>query len=101
MIMSNFKEEKRIAIKKYVKEMFDLYAPDYLKALSKDEINHILEIGESILLTKFKIGPYGGSFVHSILNNDLLRTHSSADLTIEKAIPFYCNVILTTYDVPS
>lgn len=49
----------------------------------------IINIGTSILCTKWKIAYSGGSFVQAIVNNDLTGAISSADSTNIRALKFY------------
>ena len=44
--------------------------------LNNDDKEHVINIGTSILCTKWKIGYPGGSFVQAIVNNDLMETFS-------------------------
>lgn len=54
---------------------------------------HIIQIGTSILCTKWGIGYPGGSFVQAVVDNDLMSAVSKADNTNVKMLPFYCKLI--------
>ena len=61
--------------------------------LFANEQNHIIEIGTSILCTKWKIGYEGGSFVQSFVNNDLMGAISRADSTTYKGFKFFASLM--------
>lgn len=60
----------------------------------KTEVNwnsdHIINIGTSIMCTKWGIGYEGGSFVQAVVDNNLSQAVSRADSTNLKALKFYC-----------
>ena len=55
--------------------------------------NHIIEIGTSILCTKWSIGYRGGGFVQAVIDNDLQRAFANADSTNVRALKFYCQLM--------
>lgn len=57
-------------------------------ALTAEEMDHIINVGVSVLQTRDG-GIRGGSFVQSIVHNDLSGSHTRADSTNRKVIPFY------------
>ena len=61
-----------------------------------EERDHVINIGTSILCTKWNVGYPGGGFVQAVVNNDLMQSFSKADHINSKAIKFYCSLI---YDV--
>jgi hypothetical protein len=61
--------------------------------LFADEQNHIIEIGTSILCTKWEIGYAGGGFVHAFVNNDLMGALGSADGTTIKGFKFFASLV--------
>jgi hypothetical protein len=61
--------------------------------LFADEQNHIIEIGTSILCTKWKVGFEGGGFVKSFVNNDLIGAIGRADSTTYKGFKFFASLI--------
>jgi hypothetical protein len=79
-------------IKSQVQAYFDknahLYVTDF-NSMSEEDKNHIVNIGTSIIYTRHNIGYAGGSFVQSVVANDLRATFANADGTNIKAIRFY------------
>ncbi len=74
-----------------IKAKLDKYVKDYLVGNSDfidmfgtmvdvDDVNHVIDIGSSILMTKFpELGGYkGGSFVQAVVDNDLERAFGGA-----------------------
>jgi hypothetical protein len=84
--------QKQDRIKDLVSEYFNknahLYVIDFDK-MSNEDRYHIINIGTSIICTRMEIGFPGGSFVQSVVDNDLSRTFANADGTNLKAIRFY------------
>ena len=82
--------------KEIVKEIVTKYFLENAEHLisNKDVVNwemdHIVNIGTSILCTKWGIGPTGGGFVEAVVENNLSRAISNADLTNQHALRFYC-----------
>lgn len=68
----------------------------YMPSLSEDQKNHVIQIGTSILCTKWGIGYEGGGFVQAVVNNDLMGAVGKADGTNVKMLPFYCKLIYNT-----
>jgi hypothetical protein len=60
---------------------------------SEDERDHIINIGTSILCTKWGIGYEGGSFVQAVVDNKLMEAVGRADSINVKMLPFYCKLI--------
>jgi hypothetical protein len=60
-----------------------------ISGLNAEEQNHIINIGTSILCTKWGVGYEGGSFVQSFVNNDLLGAIGRADETSYKGFKFF------------
>ena len=79
-------------IKTQVQAYFDknaaFYIP-YFALLCEEDKNHIVNIGTSIIGTRHNVGYPGGSFVQSIVNNDLQGTFATADDININAIRFY------------
>ena len=61
--------------------------------LNNDDKEHVVNIGTSILCTKWNIGYPGGSFAQAVVNNDLMETFSRADDVNSKVIKFYVHLI--------
>lgn len=55
--------------------------------------NHIVEIGTSIMCTKWQIGYEGGGFVQAVVNNDLQGAIGRADRTNIRALKLYCQMM--------
>lgn len=64
-----------------------------VNGLSADEQSHIIEIGTSILCTRWCVGYEGGSFVQSFVNNDLLGAIGRADETSYKGLKFFASLM--------
>jgi hypothetical protein len=58
-----------------------------------EEMNHVVNIGTSILCTKWGVGYPGGSFVTAIVNNNLMEAFGRADHINLNAIRFYVSLI--------
>ena len=72
-----------------VKQEFDQwYGSQMAVTLTEEEMNHVINIGTSILQTRDG-GIQGGSFVQAVVDNDLSRTYNRADSINRKVIPFY------------
>jgi hypothetical protein len=87
--------EKHIdRIKDKVEEYFDQHA-EYtgLGYLSSEKRQHVINIGTSILCTKWEVGYPGGSFAQAVANNDLMGAFATADQVKQGAIKFYCSLI--------
>lgn len=61
--------------------------------LNNDDKDHVINIGTSILCTKWNIGYPGGSFAQAVVNNDLMETFSRSDDINSKVIKFYVHLI--------
>ena len=91
-------EEQRKLVENVVDEFIDSYLTDQYISMSELQTimqnrEHILNIGTSILCTKWKIGYPGGSFVEAIVNNDLSETFSRADIMNRQVVFFYCKLM--------
>jgi hypothetical protein len=64
-----------------------------LSEISESERAHLIDIGTSILCTKWKVGYEGGSFVQSFVNNDLMGSIGRADNTSYKGFKFFASLI--------
>ncbi len=65
----------------------------------EEEISHIINLGVSMLMTKWKLGPQGGSFVSSFVSNDLMKAVAYADQTSMKGFKFFARLLYNT-DMP-
>lgn len=64
-----------------------------IEGLNASEQNHIIEIGTSILCTKWGVGYAGGSFAQSFVNNDLLSAIGRADEISYKGFKFFASLM--------
>jgi len=64
--------------------------------LSEADKEHVISIGASILCTKWGIGYIGGSFVQSVVENDLQGAIGRADDTSLRALKFFCQLMYNT-----
>ena len=72
-----------------VEQEFDQwYGSQMSVTLTEEEMNHVINIGTSILQTRDG-GIQGGSFVQAIVKNDLSGSYNRADSTNRRVIPFY------------
>ena len=58
-----------------------------------DEMDHVVNIGTSILGTKWGLGYPGGSFVQAVVNNNLMEAFGRADYVNLNCIQFYVYLI--------
>ena len=56
-------------------------------------LQHVKNISKSILCTMWNIGPPGGSFVNSIIENSLYETIMSSDYINKECITFYVHMV--------
>ena len=72
-----------------VKYEFDLWYGNQISVtLTEEEMNHVINVGVSVLQTRDG-GIQGGSFVQAVVDNDLSRTYNRADSVNKRVIPFY------------
>lgn len=64
-----------------------------INTMNTSQKQHIIQIGTSILCTKWDIGYPGGGFVQAVVNNNLIEAVSKADVTNIKALKFYCQLM--------
>lgn len=57
---------------------------------------HIINIGTSVLCTKWGVGYPGGSFVQAVVDNDLREAFGRADAINSDCIKFYVMLIYNT-----
>jgi hypothetical protein len=79
-------------------EVMDFINYKHLTVVPKVHYETVVNIGTSIICTKYRIGYPGGSFVQSVVNNDLMRTFSTADATNRQYIDLYCKML---YNIPN
>ena len=64
-----------------------------LSEISESERLHLIDIGTSMLCTKWKVGYEGGSFVQSFIANDLMGAIGRADNTSYKGFKFFASLV--------
>jgi len=86
--------EKVNIVKELVKTFFEENSQyTGLDSLSEESQAHVIQIGTSILCTKWEIGYEGGGFVQAVVANDLRAAISRADGTSMKALKFFCQLM--------
>lgn len=91
----NMSREEQIAIVREIveKEFSDNAQWVGLSSVTESEKAHLIDIGTSILCTKWKVGYEGGSFVQSFVNNDLMGAIGRADNTSYKGFKFFASLV--------
>jgi len=90
-------QEERI--RKKVDQCIDNYADQCGDAFRLQALRnrfHIINIGTSILNTKWGVGFPGGSFVQAVVDNDLREAFGRADTVNQDCIKFYIMIIHNT-----
>jgi hypothetical protein len=81
-------------VKELVSNYFDQNAEWCgVASLSESEKQHVIQIGSSILCTKWNVGYAGGGFVQSFVSNDLMGALGSADSTSLKGFKFFAAIV--------
>ncbi len=81
-------------VKKVVESSFEQNSQyTWLTFLNEDEKSHIIQIGASILCTKWNVGYPGGGFVQAVVDNDLMKSIGSADGTSLKGLKFFAQLM--------
>jgi len=84
-------------VKKLVEVSFDENAMySGIDDMNEENKNHIINIGTSILCTKWEIGFEGGGFVQAVVANDLMKAVGSADGTSLKGLKFFASLLYNT-----
>jgi hypothetical protein len=90
-------EQQREIVRTVVSDYFDKYGIQNIPILiMTNEKDHILEIGTSILCTKWNIGYPPGDFAKAVVNNDLSEAFGRADDINIHCIRFY---VMLMYNV--
>jgi hypothetical protein len=90
-------EQQQEIVRAVVSDYFDKYGKEYLLIdIFMFQKEHIIEIGTSILCTKWSVGYPGGSFVQAVVNNDLAEAFGRADDINIHSIRFY---VMLMYNV--
>ena len=84
-------------VKKLVEVSFDENAMySGIDDMNEENKAHIINIGTSILCTKWEIGFEGGGFVQAVVANDLMKAVGSADGTSLKGLKFFASLLYNT-----
>lgn len=79
-------------VQAYFNKNASFYIPNF-NYLTDSDKEHIVNIGTSIICTRLEIGFEGGSFVKSVVKNDLYGAFANADDININAIRFYLMMI--------
>ena len=82
------RERVKVAVEKYLDKNAAQSGISTL-ILDPEVRSHVIDIGTSVLLNLWGIGPSGGSFVRALVNNDLRESYGRADHINQRAIMFY------------
>lgn len=89
----NYLEKKQIVMD-VVQSYFNRNAEACsLNNLSDDATFHIIDLGVSMLMTKWKLDSNAGSFVQAFVANDLMQALGRADSTSMKGFKFFGRLI--------
>ena len=97
--MKDFGEGQRERISKTVEELLLLDRQNindtglYQATNSKENFEHVVDIGTSVLCAKWEIGYKPGGFVQALIDNDLKGAFRKADKTNENCIGFYLRLM--------
>jgi hypothetical protein len=83
-------------VRKLVEDYFEKHAHTVIPVallLNDDAKEHIINIGTSILCTKWNVGYPGGSFVQAVIDNNLMEAVGKADSINVNALKFYCQLM--------
>ena len=90
-------EQQQEIVRAVVSDYFDKYGDKYLPLYQKlSEQDHIINIGTSILCTKWEVGYPGGSFAKAVVDNNLSEAFGRADDINIHCIRFY---VMLMYNV--
>ena len=90
-------EQQQEIVRTVVSDYFDKHAIESINInLLVAEHEHIIDIGTSVLCTKWEVGYPGGSFAQAVVNNDLAEAFGRADDINIHCIRFY---VMLMYNV--
>lgn len=90
-------EQQQQVVKSIVTDYFDKHAIQYVPYMMMNiERDHIVDIGTSILCTKWEVGYPGGSFAKAVVDNNLSEAFGRADDINIHCIRFY---VMLMYNV--
>lgn len=80
-------------IREELKQKIENNPQFFVKSIkNEDTKNHLINVAISIINTRDKTGPTGGSFVQAIISNDFVNIISRADVDCINALRFFSNV---------
>ena len=91
------REIVRTKVKEYMTNNISLL-PSTI-TLNQESLEHVEDIGTSILCTKWKIDYPGGSFTQAVVNNELRQSFNFADSVCRQALHFFV-VMVSNVDMP-
>lgn len=85
---------QRERIRAHVDQCIDQYKDQCgfrftVHTMNPESREHIVNIGTSVLCTKWNVDYPGGSFVQAVVNNDLREALGRADIINEDCLKFY------------
>ena len=90
-------EQQQEIVRTVVSDYFDKYAIQYVPyTMMTIEKDHIIDIGTSIMCTKWNVGYPGGSFAQAVVDNNLSEAFGRADDINIHCIRFY---VMLMYNV--
>ena len=97
--VKNTEQEERIIT--HVAQAIDQYKNQcgiafQLHTANEESRAHIINIGASVLRTKWNIGFPGGSFVQAVVNNNLMEAIGRADSINQDCLKFYTMLLYNT-----
>ena len=91
------REIVRTKVKEYMTNNISLL-PSTI-TLNQVSLEHVEDIGTSILCTKWKVDYPGGSFAQAVVNNELRQSFNFADSVCRQALHFFV-VMVSNVDMP-
>jgi hypothetical protein len=67
-----------------------------LSNITEEENSHIIDLGVSMLMTKWQLDNNAGSFVNFFVSNDLMKAIAYADQTALKGFKFFARLLYNT-----
>ena len=67
---------------------------------SQEKLAHIIDVGASIMRTKWDVGYPGGSFAQAVVTNNLRQSFGYADMVCRECLHFFV-VMINNLDMPS
>jgi hypothetical protein len=80
-------------VREYVSRNSYLIPKDIIE--DKDSLEHIVDVGTSIMCMKWEIHSSGGSFARAVVENDLDNSVSYADMDCIRCLKFFVTMKLS------